>query len=362
VKDAGLDALVAVSMDNFYYSSAALILTQRMIPTRLALVVWTASGEPTMIVCTLEEAQARTDSWIKDIRGYTEFVDSPIAMLADILREKGLGRGRIGLESRALAFRYHKELADLLPGATLVDGDEVFDEVRMIKSPEEIQLLTRAAKLTDAAIKVAFEAAHVDDTELAMTETMTRELVKRGADGLAFVVMTTGKNSLLTHPLPSDLRIRPHDVVRTDSGGNFGSYFGGYFSDIARTAVAGRASERQRDTYKGLFEVHDQLLRSVKPGVRACDLYSMCKQAFEKRGIAFRNPHIGHGIGISIHEHPMLNPQTTQELQPGMVLSIEPVLMGEDGIYHIEDTIEVTKDGSRVLSDPYAWSELMTVS
>jgi Xaa-Pro aminopeptidase len=358
----GLDALVAVSMENFYYSSGALILTQRMIPTRMAFVVWTASGAPTMIVCTLEEAQARTDSWIKDIRGYIEFVDSPMAVLASVLSEKGMQRGRIGLETRALASRYHAEISGLLPEATFVDGDEVFDKVRMIKSAEERDLLTRAARLTDAAIKTAFEGAHIDDTELAVTETMTRELVKRGADGLAFVVMTTGKNSRLTHPLPSSLRIQPKDVVRTDSGGNFGSYFGGYFSDIARTAVAGKADDKQRDLYKKLFEVHDLLLRNVKPGIRACDLYAMCKQGFEERGVDFRNPHIGHGIGISIHEHPMLNPQTTQELEPGMILSVEPVLMGPDGIYHIEDTVEVTDAGSRVLSDPYAWSELKTVS
>ncbi len=70
LREAGLGALVAASFENVYYSSGALILTQRMIPTRLAFVIWTPQGDLTMVVCTIEEAQARKESWIEDIRGY----------------------------------------------------------------------------------------------------------------------------------------------------------------------------------------------------------------------------------------------------------------------------------------------------
>jgi len=352
----GLDALVAVSMDNVYYSSGALILTQRMIPSRLALVVWTPSGEPTMIVCTLEEVQVRSESWIKDIRGYIEFVHSPVAVLAQVLKEKGLERGRIGLETRSLSMRYYREFETLVPNARLVDGDEVFDRVRMIKSADEIEVLSKGAAATNAAIRRAFEAAQVNTSEMDMTDVMTAELLKKGADGLAFVVMTTGGNSRLTHPVPSDLRIKSGDLVRTDSGGNFGSYFGCYYSDIARTAFAGKPTDKQRTMYAKLYEVHDLVLRSVKPGVRACDLYQICKRGFEQRGISFDNPHIGHGLGIAIHEHPMLNPQTTEELQPGMVMSVEPIVKDDEGlIYHLEDTVEVTSAGGRILSSHDQW-------
>src|ERR1051326_4641083 len=179
--EANLDAAVVVSTENVYYSSGTLILTQRMIPTRLALVVWTPTSEPTMIVCTLEESQVRDESWIRDIRGYVEFVESPVAVLAQVLNEKGLGRGRIGVETRAFTARYYRELVTLLPNASLVDADEIFDGVRMIKSPEEITLLARGAKATDTAIRVSFESAHLGSTELEMRDVMVRELLAAGA-------------------------------------------------------------------------------------------------------------------------------------------------------------------------------------
>lgn len=359
---AGLDALVAFSMENVYYSSGTMLLTQRSIPTRLAMTVWRPDGGATMIVCSIEEVQVRAESWIKDVRTYTEFVESPIAALTRLLTEMNLLRGRIGLEMRYLAAAYFRELAGLVPNAQFVDGDTIFDRARVIKSPEEIELMRRGASATDNAIRIAFESAQIGTSELSMSTMMGNQLLKTGADGVAFVVMTTGENSRLAHPQPSANQIRPRDVVRTDFGGYYGSYYGGYYSDIARTAVAGRPDDKQGDAYKQLFEVHDLILRNVKPGVRACDLFELCRKSFADRGLTFRSPHIGHNIGISVHENPMLNPQTTEELRPGMVMAIEPVHIRDGFIYHIEDEIVVTESGHELLTPAYDWAKLMTIS
>jgi Xaa-Pro aminopeptidase len=361
VRDSALDVVVAASPENVYFLSDTLLLTQRLIPTRLALVVWSSEADPVLIVCTIEEEQVRNESSIRDVRGYFEFKQSPIAVLADVLTEKGLAAGRIGIESRFLAHRYFRELAELLPRATLVDGDEVLDRARVIKSSDEIDRLTRAAQITDRAIRLAFEGAGLGTTELHMADTMASELLSGGANGVAFNVMTTGVHSSMAHPLPSRLEIKPQDVVRTDFGGNFGAYFGGYYSDLARTAVAGTPSQQQETTYKKLFEVHDLLLRTIKPGVRPADLYAQCKSAFEQRGLAFSVPHIGHNIGIVLHEDPMLSPFGQDELQAGMVLAVEPITRSEGMIFHIEDMVVVTESGCRPLSDPYPWSELMRI-
>ncbi|HET8629793.1 MAG TPA: aminopeptidase P family N-terminal domain-containing protein, partial [Thermomicrobiales bacterium] len=92
---ADLDAVIALSPENVFYLSRALILTQRYIPDRLAVVVWPREGEPTFIVCAIEQELARQDSWIADLRTYVEFRDSPVALLADVLAERGLARGRL---------------------------------------------------------------------------------------------------------------------------------------------------------------------------------------------------------------------------------------------------------------------------
>src|SRR5260221_986080 len=358
----GMDALVAFSMENVYYSSGTMLRTQRMIPTRLAMTVWQSNGNATVIVCSIEVAQVQAETWIKDIRTYTEFKDSPLAVLATVLEEKGLATGRIGLEMRFLAAAYYRELAGLMPRATFVDGEDLFYDARMIKSAEEIVLMRKAAAMTEKAIRHAFQSAHLGTTERAMSDQMGKDILNDGADGVAFVVMTTGENSKLVHPMPSTTPIRANDVVRTDFGGHYGSYFGGYFSDIARTAVAGKPTDKQRDGYKHLSEVHDLILGSVKPGVRGCDLYELCRSEFERRGLTFKSPHIGHNMGVVIHEKPMLNPQTTLELQAGMVLAIEPIHVMDGFIYHIEDELVVTATGHELLSPAYDWSELLTIS
>src|SRR5450756_645046 len=107
---ANLDALVAVSPENVLYSSGTNIMTQRLIPDRLALVAWGRDETETFVVCTIEEAQARAESWIADIRGYVEFAESPIAVLAAVLKERGFARGRIGIQMRYLVANFYREL------------------------------------------------------------------------------------------------------------------------------------------------------------------------------------------------------------------------------------------------------------
>jgi Xaa-Pro aminopeptidase len=359
---AGFDAVVAFSIENVYFSSGTMLLTQRMIPSRLAITVTYPDGAASMIVCSIEIAQVQAETWIKDLRTYTEFKDSPIGCLASLLTERGLAAGRIGIESNYLPAAYYRELVELLPNARLSDADKIFDQARAIKSPDEIAIMRKGAIGTDRAIRKAFESAQIGTTEAEMYETMRGEVLKNGADGVAFVVMTTGENSRLVHPTPSSTPIKPGDLVRTDFGAFYGAYFGGYYSDLARLAIAGKPTDRQRDTHKRLREVFELLLRSAKPGVRACDLYELCRKSFEDRGLAFKMPHIGHNIGIFIHENPMLNPLTPDELRPGMVMAIEPITVQDGYIYHCEDELIITETGNELLSPANDWAELMTIS
>jgi Xaa-Pro dipeptidase len=353
-----VDALIAASPESVAYLSETYLITQRTIPSRLAFVVITPDGDPTLVVCSIEEQQVRSESPIHDVRPYAEFAEGPIRALAATLRQKGLGSGRLGLEARFLPLYYVRQLERELPNAELVDGDDILDRARMVKSPAEVEHLAAAARATDMAIRTTFQSARIGDSEQALAERLETGLTDAGADGLAFLVLTTGANSRLSHPVPSTLPVAAGDVVRTDSGGYFGAYYAGYMSDLARTAVAGRASERQRDAYARLFDVHRLLLDAVRPGVRASDLYQRCKTAFAERKLEFRLSHIGHSIGHSVHEYPMLNDFTDQPLVPGMVLAIEPIHFAEDGIFHIEDMLEVTESGARLLSSPSEWSEL----
>jgi Xaa-Pro aminopeptidase len=355
--ESDLDALVAVSPENTYYSCDVPILTQKIIRDRLALVVWTRAEEPVLILCTIEDAQARVESWIKEIRGYVEFAASPVQLLADVLDERKVARGRVGIEKRFLSTHYWEELTALLPQATFVACDRLFDKVRMVKTPEEIKILSEAAQATDRAIRKGFESARLGTTERQTAELMGDELRRGGAEGIAFCILATGKNAPMAHPVPGDTRMAPGQIVRTD----FGGYFRWYYSDLARTAVCGKPTPTQADAWKKLYQVQAEVIDAMRPGTRACDLYNLCQRRFGEVGLTFRMPHIGHSIGIDIHEYPMLNPQTTEPLQPNMMFAVEPVHRGAEGLYHIEDLVLVTEKGPQVVSRSADWEPVLSI-
>ena len=348
-----LDALVAVSPWNVAYTSGTSFLTQRTIPERLAMVVLTPSGEPAFVYCSIEEGHAKGESWIREFRGYTEFADKPTAVLADVLRERGAAAGRIGIEKRFLVAKNYDELRAELPEAELVEADPIFDRMRAIKTPEEIRWLGQTALWTDAAIRTAFAEAKVGDTERSLGNRMVAEAQAKGATGLLHLVLATGPNIFKTHAAPSDTKLEPGGVVRTD----FGMFWGHYVSDVARTAIVGPARPEQVDTYKKLEEIHQSVIAAMAPGIRASDLYRLCADGFAKRGLTFTMPHIGHSIGLGVHEYPMMHPHDDTELEPGHVLMLEPLAVANDGLYHTEDMIEITANGHRVLSRSADWSE-----
>jgi len=161
MEEMGLDCAVATSHDNVFYSSGADIMTISMLK-RLAAIFLPFDGEPVFGVHANEEVTARQSTWIKDLRVYKggEWEPlKPIKFVADILKEKGLGDGRIGIEMLdmpALCFEY---LRELLPSAEFLDCQPIFDRIRAVKSPEELKLLSEANMATAKAITVAFEMA-----------------------------------------------------------------------------------------------------------------------------------------------------------------------------------------------------------
>jgi Xaa-Pro aminopeptidase len=347
---AEFDVVVAASPDNTWYLSDAIIDTQRGLPERLALVVWAKSAPPIYIVCTNEEIQARRETWIRDLRGYIEYRQSPMQLLAQALTELGAARGTVGIERHFLTVHYYGELVSLLPKARFVEAGPFFDRVRAVKTPEEIGHLERAAQATDRAIRTAFEAARPGMTERQVGVRMSSELILAGAEMQAFQVLAAGMNSCSTHARAGDYVLRPGDLMRTDFGGVFP---GGYCSDLARTIAVGEASRRQRDTYAAIWEEHERLIGMLRPGATCREIYESHKAAWRGRGWPMMRPHIGHSLGIGLHERPLLMPSDGTPLVPGMCMAIEPTyLVPEVEKYHVEDLILVTDGMPRVLSRP----------
>lgn len=359
VQESDPDVIVASSFENVYYLSGAPIMTQRQIPERLELVIWRRGAEPIMLVCDIEANFARTHSWISDQRSYVEFKTSPIQLLADTLRELGCDKARIGLEMRHLTAHFFQELRQLLPNAELESCDGLLDRVRMVKSPAEIALLSHGAMVTDTAISRAWSECGPGATEKALANRMQAHLMEGGADMLAFLVVGVADGARLAHPVARERRMEEGDLVRVD----FAGFFSGYYSDLARTGIVGKANDHARDIYHKLWEVHDQVIDACRPGVPVSTLFFRCRDEFAKRGLNFNMPHIGHGLGIGLHEHPILEPQNMTLLEEGMVLAIEPIHGEPDQTrYHVEDLVIIRENAPHVASRSYNWQQLFVLN
>ncbi len=342
----GLEAVVAASPENFFYLSNCLLLSQQIIPSRLCMAIAPRETPPAAMVCYCEERQMRQDSWMTDIRTYLEFQEHPMTALAGTLREMGLARAVIGIERHFLTAADVDRLGEELPQARLREADRLFGRVRAIKTPAELEILTQAASVTEGAIQASFRKARPGQSEKVMADDLSGRVLHAGATS-QWITLAVGANTAVNHPFPSAKSLTPGEILRVDVGGTFQ----GYQSDVARTSAIGTVTSEQASVYRRLREAQRQTIDTVRPGVRACDLYFTCRRELEQRGLSMTSQAVGHGLGIGMHEFPVLHGRETARIQPGMVLNVEPAVLDSQGfLYHLEDLFVVTETGPRILT------------
>ena len=342
----GLEAVVAASPENFFYLSNCLLLSQQIIPSRLCLTIACRASSPTALVCYCEERQMRQDSWITDIRTYLEFREHPMTALAEALKEMGLSQADIGIERHFLTAADVDRLGEELPRARLRGADRLFDQVRAVKTPDELEILTRGACVTEEAIQATFQAARPGQSEKTVADDLSGRVLHAGATS-QWITLAVGANTPVNHPFPSSKPLSPGEILRVDVGGTFQ----GYQSDVARTAAIATVTPEQESVYHRLRAAQRQTIEAARPGVRACGLYFTCGRELEQRGLSMTSQAAGHGLGIGMHEFPVLHGRETAEIQPGMVLNLEPAVLDSQGfLYHLEDLFVVTEAGPTILT------------
>src|SRR5439155_18005874 len=137
---------------------------------------------PTLVASAIAAGLARRVSWLDDLRVFAEYVETPYALAAAVLHERGLGRARIGVERRELGADRWQELRTALPDAELVDCTDLLEAVRNVKTPGELELLRRAAAIQDEAHLEVFAGARPGDTERELHTRMIAAMLRLGAD------------------------------------------------------------------------------------------------------------------------------------------------------------------------------------
>ena len=348
------DAVVCLSPENVPYFSGFYNMDIRLIPERLHIIVWAKGAEPSFVVMERRAAQlTEHHTFISDVRGYQgEGLDSMRA-LAEVLAAHGAKT--VGIEGRSFPGGHLLDLRERLPGVRFVDAYDWFERIRGVKTPAERETITRAARITCDAIDAAFRAARPGESERRIAARMQYEMLVRGIDMINAPLLAAGPRTGLWHALPGDHAVEPGMLIKTDSGG----YIDGYYSDIARTVVMGRATPHQRDVHAKCTEIKHRIVGAMRPGVTAAELARFGRQAYQDVGLEYRWAILGHGIGLAIHEAPQIYPWVNEPLEAGMMMMIEVGYTNppEDS-FHVEDLVEVTAEGAEYRTDPGAHAHI----
>jgi Xaa-Pro aminopeptidase len=358
LEEQNADALVVLSPENVFYTSEVFILSHRWIPQRLVLVIFHPPDPPTHIICNIQEGFVRSEKgWIEDIRVYVEFVTSPIQMLANVLKEKGLVKNKVLIEKTHLNTVYYEELQRTIPKCKFEDCTPLMDQIRQEKTHEEVVRLQENARIIERALLDTYDATKPGDTEKDVAALAISNLARLGYDTIDILTLCSGK-TIHTNTKPGEYRLQEGDMLRIDMIGTRNGYRG----DLFRQAILGKPDPAQASAYQRYIDALNSIVEKTIIGVRPCDLYQACRKKFKSVGLEMNLPHIGHGIGVGLHEYPSISPLDRKRIVSNTVFNIEPIGVDPDvGGFGQELTVLVTEEGPKVLSDVTDISKLYVI-
>ena len=357
MEDAGLDALVAISPENFAYTSGFVVPSQPLMRWRHAICVVTQT-EAAIVCVDMEETTVRDAAQDTEIRVWGEFTDDPMATLAALLGDLGAAGARIGIEYAYLPAGDYERLKGLLPEAALIAADDLFDRLRRIKTADEVALLRRLARISDRAIAESFRAVSRGSTEMDIAAALTRGVYAQGAEQFKLMIVATGPRSELPNVGPTERVLEAGDICRVE----IFAMIGGYHAGVCRTASVGAPRPEAQRIWATLVACKHLILEMIRPGAGARAIYHAFVAKFDELGvppISF----VGHGIGLHLHEEPYLGKDKDYVLEAGMVLGIEP-LVYRTGLgfgLQLKDMVAVTGTGAELLSDVTDTDELLVI-
>jgi len=314
-------------------------------------VVIPAKGELAWVTPGFEEARARElIKFSNDVRVWQED-ESPYAVIAKILKDRGAGTGKIGMEERVRFFIFDG-VRQLMPQATFVSATPVTAGCRMIKSPAEIALMQRANNVTLAAIGAAFKTMKEGMTQGELSANVGEATRKLGGIGDGALVIF-GKYTAFPHGSVQPQKLKDGDAVLIDAG----CTVDGYTSDITRTTVFGKPTQRMRDVWETEKKAQSAALAAAQIGATCESVDAAARKVITAAGFGpdYKVPGLphrtGHGIGLDGHEWTNFVKGNTTKIQPGMCFSDEPTIAiyGEFGI-RLEDCLHITDSGPKMFT------------
>ncbi|MBZ5535826.1 MAG: Xaa-Pro peptidase family protein [Acidobacteriia bacterium] len=310
-----------------------------------------AKGEIAWVTPAFERARAEElIRFGKDIRSWEED-ESPYALIAQVLKDRNASSGTLGIEEQVRFFQ-SDGISKAAPALRLVPcSAEVSARCRSVKSRHELDLMTLANQITLKAFETAFKTLHEGMTPGELSSAIAAAHRALGAPGGALVLF--GENSAFPHGSSVPQRLKLGEAVLADGG----CRVEGYSSDITRTVVFGKPSDKQRKVWGIVQKAQQVALEAAKPGVECQAVDAAARKVIEEAGFGpgykeFTH-RVGHGIGLDGHEWFYLVNGNRRKIEAGMTFSNEPgiYLHGEFGI-RLEDCMFLTVNGARMFTPP----------
>ncbi len=333
----------------YYFTGVRWALSERPF-----VAVIPAQGELAWVCPAFEEARAR--ELVKapgaDVRTWQED-ESPYQRIAQILKDRGVATGRVGVEERLRFFIFNGVRREM-PALEFDSADPITAGCRMIKSPAELAIMKRANEITLAAYKAAFSTLKEGMSVQDLRRNIFAAYNALGI-GEAAALVGFGKYTAYPHGSTVPQTLHEGDVVLVDDGCSLE----GYQSDVTRTVVFGKATQHQRDVWELEKRAQHAAFAAVKPGVPCEAVDAAARKVITDAGYGpgYKLPGLphrtGHGIGIDGHEWTYLVKGNTTPLAPGMCFSDEPTISNyaEFGI-RLEDCFHVTENGAEFFTQP----------
>lgn len=270
-----------------------------------------------------------------------------IAGVSDLLGSREARR--LGIQADYMTVSFHRSIQEKNPGLEIVPLARELESLRICKDEEELALLSAVAETASSAFLAILNKIRpgVSETELALA--LEWEIRRRGADDKSFeFIVASGERGALPHGKASTKLLAAGELVTFD----FGALRNGYVSDETATVALGEPDARQREIYEVVKEAHDRAVAAVKPGISFRDLDATARDFIAAKGYGDRFGHgLGHGVGLEVHEKPVVSPRSDGIVEEGMVFTIEPgiYIPGFGGV-RIEDTVRVTATGCEVIT------------
>jgi Xaa-Pro dipeptidase len=316
------------------------------------LLVIPARGDVAYVAPGFEEQRAReVIKFSTDVRVWQEDEDAT-ALVAGILRDRGVSTAKIGVEER-VRFFIADALAKAAPASQIVLATPITAGCRMIKSAAEIANMQYAMNITLAAFKAGLAALHEGMTQGELGGTITAAYRAMGANGA--VSVSFGQYTAFPHGSIEPQRLKDGDVVQIDDGVSWN----GYQSDITRTTVFGKPTQRQIEVWNLEKRAQAAAFAAARVGAPCESVDAAARRVITDAGFGpgYKVPGLphrtGHGIGMEGHEWTNFVKGNTTKIEPGMCFSDEPMIAiyGEFGI-RLEDCLYMTPEGPRWFTQP----------